>query len=150
MKIRVFLRIDSRESILASRTDSRCESPGHLRFSTVFLASQAAWHRMEKPGGLTRKVFRHFGPFCLGGGGGEVKLNLADSNEMLMDIWGCLKWFQALHHDRSGVVLSHLPVGKKLNCAFLPCMTCLKMTRGIWADNLGEFRGIPRTLPGRQ
>ena len=30
MKIGVFLRIDSCESIRASRTDSRCESPGHL------------------------------------------------------------------------------------------------------------------------
>ena len=31
MKIEVFLRIDSCESIRANRPDSRCESPGHLR-----------------------------------------------------------------------------------------------------------------------
>ena len=31
MKIGVFLRIDSRESIRANRPDSRCESPVHLR-----------------------------------------------------------------------------------------------------------------------
>ena len=31
MKIRIFLRIHSRQSIHANRPDSRCESPGHLR-----------------------------------------------------------------------------------------------------------------------
>ena len=30
LKMGVFLRIDSRESICANRPDSRCESPGHL------------------------------------------------------------------------------------------------------------------------
>ena len=36
---RVSLRIDSRESILANRPDSRCESPGHLSRAAFFLSS---------------------------------------------------------------------------------------------------------------
>ena len=35
MKIEVFLRIDSRKSILANCPDSRCESTGHLRLARL-------------------------------------------------------------------------------------------------------------------
>ena len=34
MKTGAFLRIDARESIHANRPDSRCESPGHLRWAS--------------------------------------------------------------------------------------------------------------------
>ena len=37
MKIGVLLRIDSRELIHANRPDSRCESPGHLRYAPQLL-----------------------------------------------------------------------------------------------------------------
>ena len=41
IKIGFFLRINSHESIRANRPDSRCESPGHLRYvkPAFFLSS---------------------------------------------------------------------------------------------------------------
>ena len=60
MKIEVFLRIDSHESIRANRTDSRCESPGHLsspRKEARKLEKKSPRHRPGvpgTPGGTTR------------------------------------------------------------------------------------------------
>ena len=48
LKIGVFLRIDSRESIRANRPDSRCESPGHL--SRRFTALEGAGIREKLKG----------------------------------------------------------------------------------------------------
>ena len=43
MKMGVFLRVNSRESIRSNRPDSRCESPVLLSFEGFFLLKEGAW-----------------------------------------------------------------------------------------------------------